>query len=114
MANFQISSDMNVYYGSNDYDSVKDRVIQMGRFRSYVSSRMEEWFIVPERTSVWIDIDRLGHISIGGKYSFNTHDLDRMNRILLSVMEAGGRHSGLATYGDIHFFEDQEGWKVRK
>ena len=58
-------------------------------------------------------MDHNGLISISGKYRFNTESLDRMNRMLLSVMEAGGRHAGVTTYGDIHFFEDQEGWEVR-
>ena len=114
MKNFQIASDMSLYFGGDDYDSVKKRVIQMGKFELYISDRIHEWFLIPEMTSVWVDIDHLGRIDINGKYRFDNNDLSRMNHMLLSIIEAAGRNCGMSTYGSIHFFEDTVGWEIRQ
>ena len=114
MANFQISSDMSVYFGGDNYDDVKERVKRMGEFRSYVSSRIREWFAIPYKTTVWIEIDHNGLASISGKYRFDTDNLSKMNSMLLSIVEAGGRVANVVTYGEIHFFEDRIGWEVRQ
>ena len=116
IANFSISSDMNVYYheGDNDYDTVGERASRMGAFSLYVSNRMVEWFEIPQRATPWVEVDHNGRIEVGGKYRFDVNDLNGMNLILLSVMEAAGRHARVVTYGDIKFFEDQDGWEMRK
>lgn len=114
MKNYQIAGDMSVYdHMGNDVDSVRERVIQKNRFATYVNDRMREWFDIPYKKTVWVEVRHSGRIDISGKYRFDSKDKERMNRILRSVIEAAGRETGMVTYGSIYFFADQKGWEVR-